>query len=532
MEALYSAAQLKEMDRWATETMGIASLTLMENAARAVTESAWNLGQKDTRTAPRPRKPGPDPKGDGKKPAEDKPPRCAVFCGVGKNGGDGFAAARQLRERGAQIRTFQVGDWDKMDPDTRTMHRRLVESGGMVEPFRADDRMLFVWLTTCDVVIDALFGVGLTRPVEGNYLDAVRCINRLSNMLKVLCVDLPTGVDADTGHVLGESVHAALTVTFHEKKYGLMLGEGAVCAGEVRLADIGIPTGLRQKSNVYVLDQASVRLPVRRRDAYKADFGRLYILAGSVGYTGAPVLAASAALRSGAGLITLGTPAGAWGVVAGKCLEVMAEPLPDDGGGRLSAACLETLSARLQDRTAVLVGPGLGRSADVETVVWSVLSHAACPVVLDADGLNMAAAHIDKLRNRTGITVLTPHDREFARLGGDLSGGNRLGAAQAFAHKYGCILVLKGHRTITAFPSGEAYVNTTGNPGMAKGGSGDVLAGVIASLLAQGIQPQRAVPAAVWLHGRAGDLCAAAKGEYGMTPGDMVEFLPKAFQEN
>lgn len=278
----------------------------------------------------------------------------------------------------------------------------------------------------------------------------------------------------------------------------------------------------------YLADATLAEFPQRPRNAHKGDFGKLYILAGSVGYTGAPVLAATAALRMGAGLITLGTPGAAWPVVAAHCLEVMAEPLADDGVGRLSEDCVPVLRGRLEGRTALLAGPGLGHSRGVEAAIEVVLAEACCPVVLDADGLNTVASHIDWLRSRSGLTVLTPHDGEFARLGGDLSTSDRLGSALAFARSVGCILVLKGHRTITAFPDGRAVVNTTGNPGMAKGGSGDILAGAIASLLAQGMDPFQAVPAAVWIHGRAGDLAAEAWGEYGMTPGDVVTLLPQA----
>ncbi|NCB62672.1 MAG: NAD(P)H-hydrate dehydratase [Clostridia bacterium] len=272
------------------------------------------------------------------------------------------------------------------------------------------------------------------------------------------------------------------------------------------------------RSEAYEFRAEDVHLPVRRRDAHKGDFGKIYMVAGSVGLTGAPVLAAGGALRSGAGLITLGVPASVWPVVAGKCLEVMAEPLPEEPGGTLSADGIPRILDRLKGKSAVLVGPGLGRTAGVEAVVDAILTHAECPVVVDADGLNALSAHIDRLDGRKALTVLTPHAGEYERLGG--------GAPAEFARLHNCVLVLKGHRTVTAFPTGEIMVNTTGNPGMAKGGSGDVLAGMITSLLGQGIEPFEAIPAAVWLHGRAGDLCAEEKGEYGMTPGDLIEKLP------
>lgn len=267
-------------------------------------------------------------------------------------------------------------------------------------------------------------------------------------------------------------------------------------------------------------------LPHRRRDAYKGDFGRIMIVAGSVGYTGAPVLAARAAVRTGSGLVFLLVPRDIWDVVAVKCDEAMPAPMP---------ASIPQLLEKISACDALLLGPGLGRNADTDACVLEIIRSAACPLVLDADGINAVSGHIDILDGRRGrLTVLTPHDGEFARLCGvSVQKGDeqeRLNESREFARAHGCVLVRKGHRTITAFPDGRAYFNTTGNPGMAKGGSGDVLAGMIVSLLGQSIPPERAIPAAVWFHGRAGDLCAEIKGEYGMTPTDMVEHIPDAMK--
>lgn len=265
-------------------------------------------------------------------------------------------------------------------------------------------------------------------------------------------------------------------------------------------------------------------IPPRARDAHKGDFGRVHIVAGSVQYTGAPYFAAQGAVRSGAGLVFVHVPQEAWPVVAVKCHEAMVIPY----GEVDSAQHLQTL----QQSDAVLIGPGLGRDAwrDARTLAW--VEALKPPLVLDADGINALSEHIDSLKARQGrLTVLTPHEGEFLRLlggQGDLS--DREAVAENFARRYGCCLVLKGHRTVTAFPDGTVFVNTSGNPGMAKGGSGDILAGMIASLLGQGLAPVRAVPATVWLHGRAGDLCASRLGEYGMAPTDLLAALPEAFQ--
>lgn len=262
-------------------------------------------------------------------------------------------------------------------------------------------------------------------------------------------------------------------------------------------------------------------LPTRRADGHKGTFGRIYVVAGDVGYTGAPVYAAEAAARTGSGLVFVGVPQAVYPIVAARCATAMAQPLPENR---------EVLLERLKGCDAVVLGPGLGRSQAAEELVLFLLEKLECPVVLDADGINAAAAHIDVLRGRRCPTVVTPHEGEFLRLGGDLSLG-REEAALAAARELGCVLVLKGPGTVTAAPDGRARRNTTGNCGMAKGGSGDILSGMIASLIGQGAEPFDAAACAVWLHGRSGDLCQRQMTAYTMTPPDMVERLPEVFRE-
>ena len=259
-------------------------------------------------------------------------------------------------------------------------------------------------------------------------------------------------------------------------------------------------------------------LPVRDRDGHKGTFGKVHILAGSVGFTGAPALSSAAAVRTGSGLVHLWVPQEIWPVLAVKCQSAMPAPVPP----------FPALLEKLDQGDGVLIGPGLGRSRKTDVRTCRLLQRVQTAVVLDADGINAVAEHIDVLDTRRGrVTVLTPHDGEFLRLtGGAPLGPDREAAAAAFARAHGCVLVLKGHRTITAFPDGETFVNTTGNPGMAKGGSGDVLAG-----MGQGLPPKQAVPAAVWLHGRAGDLAAEELGEYGMTPDDLLRQIPAAIRQ-
>jgi len=273
-------------------------------------------------------------------------------------------------------------------------------------------------------------------------------------------------------------------------------------------------------------------LPKRDPMGHKGTFGKVHVVGGSIGYTGAPVLAAKAALRTGSGLVSLSVPRAIYDITAVKCDEAMPFPMPCDEEGRLAEEAFWPVCQKLKDKDACLIGPGLGGGRGVETVVLGLLETADMPVVLDADGLNAISAHMDRLNDRCGrSTILTPHEGEFARLGGDILHEGRIAAAVGMAINYRCIVVLKGHRTVTALPNGKHFINTTGNSGMAKGGSGDILAGMILSLLGQGLSPEDAAVAAVWLHGRAGDLAAEDKGEYGMLPLDLLEQIPYAIKE-
>jgi NAD(P)H-hydrate epimerase len=351
----------------------------------------------------------------------------------------------------------------------------------------------------------------------------------------VVAADIASGIHADSGRMLGCATQAAVTVTFTLPKAGHYVGEGGLHTGRLVVHEIGIPQALVDglETEVTVIDRELVAsfLPQRPEDGHKGTFGKDFILAGSVGYTGAPILASKAAVRSGAGLVHLGVPESIYQIAAIKSDEAMPFPLPEKDG-KLSSEALDPILDRMEGCNCALVGPGLGRSAAITLVVRDILRTVNYPIVLDADGLNAAALHMDMVDQRRDCpTILTPHDGEFARMGGDLSDGDRLTAAQMFAREHGCLLVLKGHRTIITLPNGEAFVNPTGNSGMAKGGSGDVLSGIILGLVGQGIHPVKATVAAVWLHGRAGDLAAQAKGTYAMTPTDLLDYLPQAFLE-
>ena len=509
---LATAAQMRELDRQAIQEWKIPSIDLMERAAEGVAEAALEL---------LPLRPGKC--------------RAAVFCGAGNNGGDGIAAARLLFLKGVRVRAFLVGSYEKMTPDALEETRRLSECGVELERFDPEDLTQSTWTRGSHVLIDAIFGVGLSREIapDSAYAAAIRLINECPGA--VVAADISSGVEADTGRVLDCAVKADKTITFTFKKLGQAVGDGAVLSGDVTVWSIGIPEDLQSgmvcAAQTVERDFAKAALPPRKADGHKGTFGKLLVVGGSVGFTGAPYLTAAAAVRSGCGLVYLGVPQAIWAVEAAKCVSAMPFPLTDKNG-LLSYKALQKIEEKLAGCNVLALGPGLGRSPQTERLVLELLDRTEQPVVLDADGINALAGHIDVLdRRKDRITILTPHDGEFARVGGDLSHGDRIRAAREFAVQHGCVLVLKGHRTVTATPAGNVLVNTTGNSGLAKGGSGDVLTGVIAALLAQGCTAARAAALGVWLHGRAGDLAAERLTEYAMTPEDVMGALPGAFRE-
>lgn len=535
MQYLATAAQMKELDRTAIEEYGVPSLELMERAAQAVADAAHCLIQRGGNS-------GAcgiifdEPLGNQEREeleritasADGAHPRIGVFCGPGNNGGDGIAAARLLMEKGYTVRAFLVGEREKMTPDARAMEKRLIAAGGQLEDYQPEDKKQAVWLSTCVCMVDALFGVGLNRPVTGDFLAAIRWMNQCFQ--PVVSCDLPSGVHTDTGEILGEAVRAACTVTFTYAKPGLYLMEGAACSGKIQVINIGIPDRLTwsvPSPHTWSFDLHDARLPRRHACTHKGDFGKVFILAGSEGYTGAPVLAASAAVRAGAGLVFLGVPRAIYPIAAGKCDEAMPFPLPEE---------YDKILTKAQGCDVALIGPGLGRAPETEELVLRLMHDLTIPVVLDADGINALSGHIDVLDGRAAPTVLTPHDGEFQRLTGcTLPIGDRLKAARDFARAHRCVLVLKGHGTVTAGPDGTCYINSTGNPGMAKGGSGDVLSGILAALLGQKQMNAaenlvHVTATAVCLHGAAGDECAKELGEYAMTPSDMIGALPKVMR--
>jgi len=507
---LITVEQMRELDRVAIEERGIPGTTLMANAAEHVATAAM----------------------------VHVPPKgyAAVFCGTGNNGGDGIGAAAYLLEKGVSLRSFLVGDESELTPDSKEMLKYYKSFGGSLEPY-SPSADLVDYVSKCDVIIDAIFGIGLNAELEGDALSAVSVIN--SSHAFVVSADIPSGIHANTGAILGDAVKADVTVTFTLGKPGHFVEPGCIYCGEITVCDIGIPRDMLAGvvSNMYAAMASDIHLPRRRRDTHKGDYGHTLIIAGSVGYTGAPALAAQAATKMGSGLVYVGVPKSIYDIIAVKLNEEMPFPLPDDKKGLMVSNAGSQILRRAKQCEVCLIGPGLGASDDVTELVQSVTRLSETPIILDADGLNAIAGNLDILDQATCPLVLTPHPGEFIRIGGNLAPRkasepeDRLQAAREFASKHGCILVLKGHRTIMALPNGVAYVNTTGGPAMAKGGSGDVLAGMIAGLIAQKFPIVHAVAAAVYIHGLSGDMCADEFGEYCVTASDIIAMLPRAIKE-
>lgn len=490
---------MKYMDEYTINTLGVPSLELMERASAHIADFAMTYLSNNK--------------------------SCAVFCGSGNNGGDGIGAAVILRQRSANVRVFMTGKREKMTRDTREMEIKYNALGGTVEDFDPLSHEIRSFVMSCSVIIDAMFGTGLNSDLRDSAVEAVSLINE--SPAAVIAADMPSGIETDTGRVLGCAVKADVTVTFSMAKPGQMSMPGYLYCGKTHVMDIGIPAELADKLDIKscTFEKEDICLPTRPRSAHKGDFGKVLIIAGSRGYTGAPILSSEAAVRSGSGLVFLGVPDIIYNIAAVKCCEAMPFPLPCCGN-TISSGAIPDILHRISSCDVCLIGPGLGRSAEVTAVVNEIIQSSEVPLVIDADGLNAISKNVGIIDRAKAPVILTPHDGEFARLGGDLSSGDRIGAAKSFAEDHRCILVLKGHRTVTAFPDGSVFINTTGNPGMAKGGSGDVLAGIIVSLIGQKIPLKSAVPMAVCIHGSAGDVCAEKFGEYCMTPSDIINELP------
>lgn len=458
-----------------------------------------------------------------------------IMAGTGNNGGDGFVVARLLALANWQVTLLLFATSDALHGDAQTNFRRMPASIRQEQFQELSHDDVTNLLRDSSVILDALFGTGLTRGLSGIYAEAARLVNASSK--PVVAVDIPSGVDASSGKVPGEAVKATLTITFGAAKIGQFTYPGGEYVGELIVTDIGIPAELLDAVGfVEVIDAeyAAGLIRPRRKTAHKGSCGHCLIVAGSTGKSGAAVMAANSAIRSGAGLVTLAVPAAIHTVVEVKTTEVMSVPLPDTSSGTVSLASRDKIESLLEGRSVAAVGPGLGSNADIVAVVTGIITSATVPLVLDADALNSMAGNPDSLRHSTSPgLILTPHPGEMARLSGTTIAvieADRLAAARNFATAYNCYLLLKGARTVIAAPDGRLAINSSGNPGMATGGMGDVLSGVITALLGQGYEPFAACCLGAFCHGLAGDMVAAEKGETGLIATDVQEMLPYAFK--
>jgi NAD(P)H-hydrate epimerase len=513
MLPVFTAAEMRALDERAIRVLGIPGPRLMEAAGTgaAALIARWLA------------------------PVRGK--RVVVVCGKGNNGGDGFVVARRLRAAGALVRVLLVGRRAEVRGDAAAA---LARWRGRVEEIHDDGEpgALARALERADAVVDALLGTGLTGPARGPVAAAIETVNRAGRAgVPVFALDLPSGLGGDQGALLGPTVRAARTITFAGLKRGLLLHPAAAHAGPIAIVDIGVPADeVRRGITTWRIEASDARaaFPPREPDAHKGRFGHLLIVAGSLGKTGAAALAGRAALRSGVGLCTIAAPASQQPVIAAQAPEYMTEALPETGAQNLSLKARERVLELARRMDAVALGPGLSLDPETQELARALVLELDRPLVVDADGLSALAGHLDLLRRAAGPRALTPHPGEMARmLGVEVSAvqADRIEVARAFGRDHGTALALKGAGTVIASPDGRVAINPTGNPGMAKGGSGDVLTGITGALLAQGQSPAAALEAGCYLHGRAGDLAAAERGEVAMIASDIIESLPAALRE-
>jgi hydroxyethylthiazole kinase-like uncharacterized protein yjeF len=504
---IVTAAEMRAIDKATSEHFGVPSLTLMENAGAAVAEHVLTH--------------------------HGAARRVVVFCGKGNNGGDGFVAARRLHQKGKTVQVILLADPMELKGDAAIMYGKLPVAAIVAhsaEELKTDRVRLSL---PADVYLDAIVGTGFKPPLSGVYAEAVAILN--ATAAPVIAVDIPSGADAD-GMAPQEGLIARadsiVTFTAARPAHAFSL----LTDGPTYVAGIGSPAEAIVSDlhlNVITARDFASLVAERPAESNKGNYGHVLVVGGSVGKAGAAAMAGMSALRAGAGLATVATPRSVLATVAGFHPEVMTEPLPETDAGTISASAQERLDALVKGKSVLAIGPGISRFPETSRLVRTLVGKSQLAVVLDADGLNAFEGHTDELSGKGRVLVVTPHPGEMARLAGcsiaDVQ-KDRLGVARKFAAEHELIVVLKGHRTLVVQPDGEAWVNTTGNPGMSTGGTGDVLTGMAAALLAQHAKdPMLAVCAAVHLHGLAGDVMRESVGEHSMVATDLLRGLPEAF---
>ena len=506
---LVTADEMRKMDLTTIEEFGLPGRLLMENAGRGATRMFME-------TFP-----------------DAKETQIGIIAGRGNNGGDGFVIARYLKGYGFQTTVFLLTDSSKVQGDAAANLNLLPALD--IPVLEIPDEQTFAQkrnlLDQQGVWVDAILGTGLRSEVRGYYRHVIEYVNR--TRLPVFAVDIPSGLDSDTGQPHGVSIRADATATFGFAKTGHVQYPGKVLTGKLGIVDIGIPgTVIKQIAprQWLLTSEAVCRLLLSREpDAHKGDAGHLMVVAGSPGKTGAAALTSLAAMRAGAGLVTLGAPKGLNPVLESQVLEVMTLPLDETEDGRLDFKSTAHILATLQNKKCLAIGPGLGVSPATQKLLFEVLKASPVPVVLDADAITLLAEDKNILKSLDVPVILTPHPGEMARLNRMTAREiqeDRLAVARDFATTYNVHLVLKGAGTVTAHPDGSAFINSTGNPGMASGGMGDVLTGIIAGLITQGHTPKAATQLGVWIHGAAADALSHARGAIGFLASDILAEIP------
>lgn len=504
------APTVRAIDKTAVGKYGMTGLKLMENAGRGVADIALReLGGASVGA------------------------KAVIFAGKGNNGGDGYVAARLLREAGVKVFVFSLCRTGELKGDAAVNASSWMKMGGKVIELLTSDAAQAARRTVEEaaIVIDAIFGTGLTKEVKGVNAEAIRLINGAAK--NVLSIDIPSGVNATTGAVLGEAVKAGVTATMAMPKLGLFLSPGRSYAGRVEVVDIGVPKEVIEDPSIKwnLLGPSDMRriLKPRKLDAHKSSHGHLLVLAGSPGMTGAAYMSGMAAMRTGAGLVTIGVPQSLHDIMEVKTTEVMTVGLRETTGRRLGVSSFEEIKRAISGKSALVIGPGAGTSEELMKLIGLILQDIHIPIVIDADGLNSFGTKIASLKGIKSEVVLTPHPGEMSRLlNTDIPSiqADRVGAAQKLVEMTGAVVVLKGACTVIACPDGQVYLNPTGNPGLATAGTGDILSGMLGAFLAQGYKACEASAAAVYIHGLCADEAKKKTGEIGMIATDLLEHIP------
>ncbi len=508
-----TSRQMKEIDRRTIEEIGIPGPVLMENAGLQIFRVLEVF-------FPR---------------LQDE--RIVVVAGKGNNGGDGLVVARHLYNHGAAPLVLLLAGRKEIGGDA-ALNLKIAEKigvavkeAGSIDGWKKERKAI----QRASIILDAIFGTGLAKPASGIYAAAIKDINRAKGFK--VAVDIPSGLSADSYDLIGPAVKADFTVTLAAPKIAHVLPPAEEWVGDLLVADISVPGHLwnapELKLDLLERRELYAAFKKRRKDSHKGTYGHLLVLAGSLGKTGAAIMAARAGLVSGAGLVTAALPASCLPIVARSSVELMTEPLAETPEKTISRAALDRVLSLIQGKDALLIGPGLSTNSSTCDFVWELLLKVRTPVVIDADGLNILALKPELLKSLPRPAILTPHPGEFARLIGASTSdvlARKLELVPSFAREHNVYLILKGYRTLIADPAGRVTINSSGNPGMATGGTGDVLSGLAASFLMQLRDPLQAAIAAVYVHGLSGDLAAEKIGERAMVAGDLIRFLRRAIK--